>query len=86
MWLTGDNVDNSVDSRTFGPVPCGLILGRVCYKVSLVHIISLNLSIVCWFWLHLRMVAEGAISFNPSILPARKVNILAFLLVSCVDC
>ena len=34
VWLSGDNVDNSVDSRTYGPVPYGLILGRVCYRVS----------------------------------------------------
>ncbi|XP_028396131.1 mitochondrial inner membrane protease subunit 1-like [Dendronephthya gigantea] len=33
VWLTGDNTNNSVDSRTYGPVPCGLILGRVCYKL-----------------------------------------------------
>ena len=33
VWLTGDNCDNSVDSRTYGSVPCGLILGKVCYKL-----------------------------------------------------
>jgi inner membrane protease subunit 1 len=36
VWLLGDNIDNSLDSRTYGPVPLGLILGRVCYKVSVV--------------------------------------------------
>ena len=34
VWLLGDNRDHSMDSRSYGPVPCGLILGRVCYKVS----------------------------------------------------
>lgn len=33
MWLEGDNSSNSKDSRTFGPVPQGLIQGRLIYKV-----------------------------------------------------
>lgn len=33
MWLEGDNSSNSRDSRTFGPVPQGLISGRILYKV-----------------------------------------------------
>lgn len=29
VWLQGDNASNSVDSRTYGPVPLGLVMGRV---------------------------------------------------------
>jgi len=32
-WLEGDNTDNSWDSRTFGPVPLGLVKGRVIARV-----------------------------------------------------
>ena len=35
VWLTGDNIDNSKDSRVYGPVPTGLIHGRVFAKLSL---------------------------------------------------
>ena len=34
VWLTGDNLANSTDSRNYGPVPMALIKGRViarCY-------------------------------------------------------
>ncbi|XP_028512449.1 mitochondrial inner membrane protease subunit 1 [Exaiptasia diaphana] len=33
VWLLGDNPDDSTDSRDYGPVPYGLIRGRVCFKV-----------------------------------------------------
>jgi inner membrane protease subunit 1 len=33
VWLQGDNVGKSVDSRTFGPVPVGLVRGRVLCKL-----------------------------------------------------
>ncbi|XP_032220607.1 mitochondrial inner membrane protease subunit 1 isoform X1 [Nematostella vectensis] len=33
IWLLGDNQENSTDSRDYGPVPYGLVRGRVCYKV-----------------------------------------------------
>jgi len=33
LWLVGDNKENSTDSRTYGPVPYGLVRGRVCFKV-----------------------------------------------------
>nr|CAD7400579.1 unnamed protein product [Timema poppensis] len=33
VWLEGDNHRNSSDSRTFGPVPQGLIRGRALCKV-----------------------------------------------------
>jgi len=32
-WLQGDNLDNSTDSRTYGPVPQALICGKVFLKV-----------------------------------------------------
>lgn len=33
VWLEGDNPARSLDSREFGPVPIGLIRGRVLCKV-----------------------------------------------------
>lgn len=32
VWLAGDNPSNSTDSRSYGPVPIGLIQGRVILK------------------------------------------------------
>ncbi|XP_077569721.1 mitochondrial inner membrane protease subunit 1 isoform X2 [Stigmatopora nigra] len=32
VWLEGDNITNSTDSRSYGPVPYALIRGRVCLK------------------------------------------------------
>ncbi|XP_049574390.1 mitochondrial inner membrane protease subunit 1 [Syngnathus scovelli] len=33
VWLEGDNLTNSTDSRSYGPVPYALIRGRVCLKI-----------------------------------------------------
>lgn len=33
VWLEGDNLMNSTDSRSYGPVPYGLIRGRICLKI-----------------------------------------------------
>ena len=33
VWLTGDNSSQSTDSREWGPLPIGLILGRAVLKV-----------------------------------------------------
>ncbi|KAK1161740.1 mitochondrial inner membrane protease subunit 1 isoform X1 [Acipenser oxyrinchus oxyrinchus] len=33
VWLEGDNLKNSTDSRSYGPVPYALIRGRVCFKL-----------------------------------------------------
>lgn len=33
VWLLGDNSNNSTDSRLYGPVPYGLLKGRVCFRV-----------------------------------------------------
>ncbi|KAG7188917.1 hypothetical protein KM043_008518 [Ampulex compressa] len=33
VWLQGDNTNNSLDSRLFGPVPLGLLRGRVFFKI-----------------------------------------------------
>ncbi|XP_020205772.1 mitochondrial inner membrane protease subunit 1 [Cajanus cajan] len=33
VWLEGDNKYNSRDSRTFGPVPYGLIQGKMFWKI-----------------------------------------------------
>ncbi|KAL4641993.1 mitochondrial inner membrane protease subunit 1-like [Arapaima gigas] len=33
VWLEGDNLRNSTDSRTYGPVPYALIRGRVWLKL-----------------------------------------------------
>ncbi|XP_024151788.1 mitochondrial inner membrane protease subunit 1 [Oryzias melastigma] len=33
VWLEGDNLTNSSDSRSYGPIPYALIRGRVCLKL-----------------------------------------------------
>lgn len=33
VWLQGDNYHNSTDSRTYGPVPYAMVLGKVFFKV-----------------------------------------------------
>lgn len=34
VWLAGDNMSNSTDSRQYGPVPLGLIKGKVIAQVG----------------------------------------------------
>ncbi|XP_071074234.1 mitochondrial inner membrane protease subunit 1 isoform X4 [Dasypus novemcinctus] len=33
VWLEGDNLQNSTDSRCYGPIPYGLIKGRIFFKI-----------------------------------------------------
>jgi len=33
VWLEGDNPKNSRDSRSYGPVPLGLVDGKVIFKL-----------------------------------------------------
>ncbi|MEJ1278519.1 hypothetical protein NN561_009441 [Cricetulus griseus] len=33
VWLEGDNLQNSTDSRYYGPIPYGLIRGRIFFKI-----------------------------------------------------
>ncbi|KAJ2361861.1 hypothetical protein H4S02_011537 [Coemansia sp. RSA 2611] len=33
VWLQGDNFNNSTDSRVYGPIPLGLLHGRVTWCV-----------------------------------------------------
>jgi signal peptidase I len=33
VWIQGDNLQNSTDSRYYGPVPYSLLRGRVFYKI-----------------------------------------------------
>ena len=33
VWLEGDNSENSLDSRTYGPVPMGLIRSRILCRL-----------------------------------------------------
>uniref|UniRef100_A0A7N6B8I3 Peptidase S26 domain-containing protein n=1 Tax=Anabas testudineus TaxID=64144 RepID=A0A7N6B8I3_ANATE len=37
VWLEGDNLRNSTDSRSYGPIPYALIRGRVCLKLWPLH-------------------------------------------------
>jgi hypothetical protein len=32
VWVTGDNLENSRDSRDYGPISCGLIQGKIVLK------------------------------------------------------
>ncbi|KAM4720997.1 mitochondrial inner membrane protease subunit 1 isoform 1-T2 [Rhinophrynus dorsalis] len=33
VWLEGDNLKNSTDSRSYGPIPYALIRGRICLRI-----------------------------------------------------
>lgn len=33
LWLEGDNSENSIDSRTYGPVPMGLIQSKATFRL-----------------------------------------------------
>lgn len=33
LWVTGDNLSNSVDSRDYGPVPLGLVRGKIVARI-----------------------------------------------------
>ena len=33
LWVTGDNLSNSSDSRLYGPVPSGLVRGKIVARV-----------------------------------------------------
>ncbi|KAJ3014292.1 UNVERIFIED_CONTAM: hypothetical protein HDU68_000350 [Siphonaria sp. JEL0065] len=33
VWLQGDNLNHSIDSRTYGPLPMGLLKGKVLCKL-----------------------------------------------------
>ena len=48
VWVEGDSAEDSVDSRSFGPIPYSLIQSRVFYRVSMsscVYKIQWNLRI-----------------------------------------
>lgn len=34
VWLLGDNADNSNDSRNYGPISTGLLIGRAIGKLN----------------------------------------------------
>eukprot|EP00731_Ephydatia_muelleri_P006403 Em0003g651a len=36
VWLEGDNTERSYDSRRFGPVPQGLVHGRVFFRAGFI--------------------------------------------------
>lgn len=33
VWIEGDNSENSIDSRTYGPIPMGLIQSRAAFRI-----------------------------------------------------
>ena len=33
LWVTGDNLSNSNDSRDYGPVPLGLVRGKIVARI-----------------------------------------------------
>lgn len=38
VWLQGDNYASSMDSREYGPVPMGLLVGKVAGRVIFIHL------------------------------------------------
>ncbi|OAV93406.1 signal peptidase I, variant 2 [Puccinia triticina 1-1 BBBD Race 1] len=38
LWLQGDNYAVSIDSRTYGPVPIGLVSGKIVARVSVLFL------------------------------------------------
>jgi len=36
IWVSGDNASFSRDSRTYGPMPKGLVIGRIVMRVCLI--------------------------------------------------
>jgi inner membrane protease subunit 1 len=46
VWLAGDNLSNSTDSRAYGPVPMGMLKGKVLARVSC-RMFSLS-TLHCW--------------------------------------
>ncbi|RDX61203.1 Mitochondrial inner membrane protease subunit 1, partial [Mucuna pruriens] len=50
VWIQGDNIYASRDSRHFGPVPYGLIQGKVFFRVTVVpHTYNILLYFKNWF-------------------------------------
>jgi len=41
VWVVGDNLSNSTDSRRYGPVPLGLIRGKIIARVGLHNVYAL---------------------------------------------
>lgn len=33
LWIEGDNERNSTDSRSYGPIPMGLVRGRALFRI-----------------------------------------------------
>ena len=33
LWVTGDNLSNSIDSRVYGPIPLALVKGKIVARV-----------------------------------------------------
>ncbi|KAK7272628.1 hypothetical protein RJT34_29348 [Clitoria ternatea] len=47
VWIQGDNIYASRDSRHFGPVPYGLVLGKVFFRVTVLpHATVLNVLLI----------------------------------------
>jgi len=42
VWLQGDNISNSIDSRDYGPVPEAILSGRVLVRVRPLLLFYLN--------------------------------------------
>ncbi|XP_012944520.1 mitochondrial inner membrane protease subunit 1 [Aplysia californica] len=37
VWLEGDNQEASIDSRSYGQLPYGLLLSKVCFRIWPLH-------------------------------------------------
>ncbi|TXT08504.1 uncharacterized protein COLE_05428 [Cutaneotrichosporon oleaginosum] len=69
IWVVGDNLSNSIDSRDYGPVPLAMVKGKVTTRVSLIRQWSSDsarqVEVRCWvLWSELarcsRRLRDGA--------------------------
>lgn len=77
LWLLGDNADDSTDSRDYGPVPYGLVRGRVCFKVHAL-ITQFALYIENYRWNHADLESWGwrkYINYKTVIPSTHPINI-----------
>ncbi|KAF6333220.1 inner mitochondrial membrane peptidase subunit 1 [Rhinolophus ferrumequinum] len=77
VWLEGDNLQNSTDSRYYGPIPYGLIRGRIFFKnfpclINFHELLYTFLHCSCWhictlfIWMILPIKNRGMVTLFSS--------------------